>query len=238
MDHGTAADPICLDGEEDATDETSRKRSSVDVSVGNEKKDDGGQGVCAKRPRMEGETDSTQATAQNTPQVPIKLFATIQNEQIFHAAGDQSSPFRNCHTTLREMLGFGNVRDNVAIKWIVGCNYLVNFDYLMETIPELLSCPRTVFFYGHAETSPESWQRACIRADGTSTADFVRLVPSDPPRTSTNPLPYSVSSFLITSQCFPVPRLTRVLATYTIRCHMVFIIPRCSSLDSPTELSE
>ena len=214
MNHGTAADPICLDGEEEATDDMTRKRSSIDVSVDNEKKDDGGQGDFAKRPRMEGETDSTQSAAQNTPQVPIKLFATIQNEQVFNAAGDQSSPFRNCHTTLREMLGLDDMRHHLAMKWIVGCNYLVNFDYLIETIPEILSCPRTVFFYGHAETSPETWQRVCTQADGTSTADFVRLVPSDPPRTSTNPLPFSVGSFLITWRCFPILRLTRGCLLY------------------------
>jgi hypothetical protein len=202
---GSAAEPICLDDSpKEASDDTSRKRASVDFIAISEKRDEEGDSDCAKRPRTEGKTASVKATAQpHVPQVPIKLFATIQNEQFFNAVGDKTSPFRNCHATLREMLGVDDMRDHGAIKWIVGCNYLIDFDYLIETVPELLSCPRTVFFYGVAETSPETWRRACTEACGTSTTDFVQLVPSDPPGSRTNPLSCRVSVFHVLSQCFP-----------------------------------
>jgi hypothetical protein len=201
---GSAADPIFLDDSpEGVSDDTNRKRASADFITSNEKKIEKIQSDRAKRPRTEVKTASVQSTAPpHVPQVPIKLFATIQNEQIFNAVGGKSSPLRSCHANLREMLGVDDMRDHGAIKWIVSCNYLIDFDYLIETVPELLSCPLTVFFYGNAETSPENWRRACTQAGRSSTADFVQLVPSDPPMSRTNPLACRVSGFHVQSHYF------------------------------------
>jgi tyrosyl-DNA phosphodiesterase-1 len=90
------------------------------------------------------------------------------------------------------MLGYDCDDDSTArhIEWLVVANYMIDFDYLLDEIPELLSIPRVVVFYGIAETSEQPWKSACADA-----VDFVRLTPSDPAGPS-NPtgqrIPYGV----------------------------------------------
>jgi tyrosyl-DNA phosphodiesterase-1 len=95
------------------------------------------------------------------------------------------------------MLGYDNNDSNSAstaryIEWLVIGNYLIDFDYLLDEIPELVSIPNVVVFYGQAATSEQPWKSACADADSVN---FIRLNPSDPPGLS-NPtgkrIPYGV----------------------------------------------
>jgi tyrosyl-DNA phosphodiesterase-1 len=85
------------------------------------------------------------------------------------------------------MLGYDNDNNSAStarhIEWLVIGNYLIDFDYLLDEIPELLSIPNVVVFYGHADTSEQPWKSACADAiaNGAVNVNFVRLDPSDPP---------------------------------------------------------
>lgn len=119
---------------------------------------------------------------------PIKLFATNTDKQ-----KRSSCPLRQEHCmTLREMMGF-DPQPSSAINWIMLTSYLIDFDYLLDEIPELLSVPKVVIFYGHG--SPTStWKKACTRPDGTCSVEFRQLNPSDPPNSASNPLGSRVST--------------------------------------------
>ena len=131
---------------------------------------------------------------------PFCLVATTADE----ADGRPARLSRHCHT-LREMMGLdGGSGVNVSMKepppgpmrWAVICNYMIDFDFLLDYVPELLSLERALVFYGvdAGGSSPEPWRRAAdCDGDGGAGAgrtEFVRLVPSDPPRSRTNPLPF------------------------------------------------
>ena len=99
--------------------------------------------------------------------------------------------------TFREMLGFEDALLNSSgINWLIGCNYHVDWDYLMEVAPELISVPRVTFFFGDSQTSNASWRRACTLPNGGCSVEFVQLKPTELPRSSLNPLdvriPYGV----------------------------------------------
>jgi len=139
-----------------------------------------------------GQTGRRRSRAQ-ADQVPMKLLTTRLDEENHRACGEGSSSFRSTHATLRQLLGFDNATEPRQMRWVVACNYLVDFDYFMNLVPELMSCPLTIFFYGSAHSSPEPWKRACTQHDGTSTAHFVRLDPGEPPQSAANPLRYKIA---------------------------------------------
>lgn len=143
--------------------------------------------VAGRAERQRPRNRSSEIGQQLHQHVPIKLLATRMDEQNRRM---DSTSFRSTHVTFREMLGFDSVTQHRRARWLVACNYMIDFDFLMDTVPELLSCPLAVFFYNHAQSSPEPWRLACSQPDGSSTAHFVCLRPSDKPQSSTNPLRY------------------------------------------------
>ena len=148
-------------------------------------KDAGGQAARSSAGQADNATIKRQA--------PIKIYTTRLDEENGRAFKEDSVAYRSTHATLREMLGF-DATEHREIRWFVASNFQIDFDFMMQTVPELLSCPFSVFFYGRATSSPEPWRRACTQPDGKCTAHFVRLDPSAPPKSSTNPLPsFSVS---------------------------------------------
>ena len=88
-------------------------------------------------------------------------------------------------------LGMGDYGDDFTsmgpIDFMFISNYIVNFEFLLDEIPELLSLPRACIIYGAKEGSENAWRQASTSADGACTVDFVCRNPSDPPASAANP---------------------------------------------------
>jgi tyrosyl-DNA phosphodiesterase-1 len=120
---------------------------------------------------------------------PIKLFATHQDLHVRTLTSDPEHWSRSQCLTLREMLGYdGSLNGRATIDWMVVSNFLIDFEFLINEIPELLSLPRCVVFYGEPDTPPAPWLGAC-----PDRVDFRQLRPSDPPNSPTNPLRSTMS---------------------------------------------
>jgi tyrosyl-DNA phosphodiesterase-1 len=136
------------------------------------------------RPRKQQRTATSASSLEPPPSAaPMKLFCTLSDEAERRAHTDKNHWSRSQCWTLREMLGYdknsnddSNSSASTArhIEWLVISNFMINFEYLLDEIPELLSIPKVVVFYGTADTS-EPWKAACGDA-----VDFVQLNPSDP----------------------------------------------------------
>ena len=151
-----------------------------------------------KRPStdLDGESQERQPQRPKVPSkysdCPIKLFATKQDISL--RKKNKGEDKRKTHPawtqcwTLREMIGVektqGNERDD-SIDWLVISNYIVDFEFLLDELPELLSVPTTVVFYGSKDNSEEPWKAA---SSPTSEIDVCCLDPSKPPFTPSNPL--------------------------------------------------
>jgi Tyrosyl-DNA phosphodiesterase len=89
-------------------------------------------------------------------------------------------------------LGMGDYGDDStsmgSIDYIFITSYIVNFEFLLDEIPELLSLPRACVIYGAKEGSENAWRQASTSVDGTCSVDFICRNPSDPPKSVTNPL--------------------------------------------------
>lgn len=120
---------------------------------------------------------------------PIKLFATAQD-----ISARQTDPTQShlCHVmTLREMLGLdlspqGGNTIPTKMEWIVVSDYLIDFGYLLHELPELVSIPNKLFFFGSGDPGP--WSQIDEKGE------FRRLNPSDDPskpgKSTANPLKY------------------------------------------------
>ena len=139
------------------------------------------------------------------------MFATTQDLNV----REQNKGIRNDNTlhwsfsqceTLREVLGIDAPDAQCApssaaeadtptvggktIDWLIISNYMIDFHYLLDEVPELVSIPRVVVFYGCAETEPPPiWKQ-------NNAVDLRRLDPTEAPRTVVNPtsqrIPYGV----------------------------------------------
>jgi hypothetical protein len=160
-EHGMA-DPIA------ATDAENRKESVA-------KK----QHLSDTKQQRDTTCDSPSATGIS---MPIKIFSSDLPVPL----GPTDSPLiaKHCRS-LRELIGLEGPEVNQSgIQWIVLFNYLVDFEYLLDTIPELVSIPNFVVFYGHGEPGP--WKQL------NPEMHLQQLVPSDPPNPKTNPLGFKV----------------------------------------------
>jgi tyrosyl-DNA phosphodiesterase-1 len=122
--------------------------------------------------------------------LPFRLFAT--NLDLLRR---QSSPLiaKHCRT-LRELLGYDEGPDQLQspIDWLIIFNYMIDFNFLLETVPELVSIRKVICFFGTACGSMQAWQEACRQPDGTCSVEFHQLNPSDPPNSRTNPLSFKI----------------------------------------------
>ena len=138
--------------------------------------------TAAKRTRLDD------VSADNS--TPIKLFATLSD--VDDRAKHQFEPdhwSRSQCWTLREMLGLDSNRPQTSIDWLVLCNYMIDFDFLLDEVPELVSVPHVLCFYGIADTPWTAWRAA------SPSSVFVQVNPSDPPGPSnplTSRIPYGV----------------------------------------------
>jgi hypothetical protein len=102
--------------------------------------------------------------------------------------------------TLRQMIGFDNDdmtrRKKRKYQWLAIFNFLVDFSYLTKNLmPDLLQFHRIIVFYGtntdqEDEANMNRWRQLIVGTD--STVEFISLIPSDPPRSKTNPLPIKI----------------------------------------------
>jgi tyrosyl-DNA phosphodiesterase-1 len=119
---------------------------------------------------------------------PIKQFAS--DEDLQARVGQDSSHWSRSHCmTLREMLGFDN-NYNASIEWLVIGSFCIDFEFLFNLIPELVSIPQVVVFCPNFDSSPDPWKNVM------ESVNFIRLDPSTQPRSRTNPcnvkIPYGV----------------------------------------------
>jgi hypothetical protein len=127
--------------------------------------------------------------------IPFHLFDTKMSITSSQSATRHPSA-KKFFRTLRETIGFdtpsGSSSKDKKFQWLVACNYCFDINYfLQETLPEILSFKRVVVFYGEAgadngSDGKEYWEEL-LKGSG-NTVEFVRLIPSDPPRSATNPL--------------------------------------------------
>ena len=129
-----------------------------------------------KKPRIEEQQQSDDHT-----DVPIKIFTTELPRQT-------SSPLTAKHCrSLRQLIGLEGPEElKSTIGWMVIFNYIIDFDYLLDTIPELVSIPNVTVFYGSGSGSPHYWKQM------NPQIHLQQLVPSDPPNSATNPLGFKI----------------------------------------------
>lgn len=149
--------------------------------------------LTGKRPAVEGTSNDAapppkrsssavaaandDATSTKTRIAPIRLLRTADEK------GQSSSPASQFSMSLREVLGFDGNRPDASIDWLVISNYLIDPEFLLNEIPELVSVPCTVVFYGYEESSFMGWKNMV----GEEAIDLRCLRPSDPIG-PTNPL--------------------------------------------------
>jgi hypothetical protein len=145
-------------------------------------------------------------------------------EQLQSSSSTMNPSLLRAHTTtLRELLRLDD--EERTIRWLIISNYLVDFALLLDEIPELVSIPLIVCFYGSAmdDGALRLLQRACCTDTTPPTTRFhaIRLNPSDPPRSASNPLHQRVSKL----QLFSFPQHPAHSPHYFFRSLMAFTIP-------------
>ena len=138
---------------------------------------------------------SSSSSWREVDECPVKLFATDQDME----TGGSGHHLRHV-MSLREILGFHEAnwggcycpppsvpspaKSPVSMEFIVICNYMIDFDYLLEKVPELqFDCPRKVFFYQYGQGDKSIWRRVPNQQqqqqqdDTNSFAEFCELDP-------------------------------------------------------------
>lgn len=139
---GTRADPVCLLDSSDSESEAGGDRGHNSVK-----------GTAARRKRpaaaaaAAGQNNNNGSVADRF--VPFRMYTTANDHPPNNNASDRA-PFTS---TLREMIGLDSSpphrNDHLGpLRWMAIFNYLVDFDYLLDAIPELLSLDRVLVYYG------------------------------------------------------------------------------------------
>jgi tyrosyl-DNA phosphodiesterase-1 len=104
--------------------------------------------------------------------------------------------------TLRETIGFDGSTNERQFQWLVVANFLFDVHYFLEqTLPDVLAFKRVVVFYGEGvDAQGIAYWKGLLEGSG-NTVDFVRLIPSDPPRSRTNPLDVKIPCECCTLIC-------------------------------------
>ena len=86
--------------------------------------------------------------------------------------------------------GIGEYNDSSAgmgpIDFIFVSTYLLNFEFLLDEVPELLSLPRACVVYGAKEGTEDAWRQACTTLEGQCSVDFLCRDPSAPKKSANN----------------------------------------------------
>ncbi len=122
--------------------------------------------------------------------MPFYLYETTTAKCAFSNNDNAKQYFQ----TIRQMVGMdddnGQRRSGRQYQFLFVFNFLVDISYLMEALsPEIFTFHRVVIFYGNVgpDSAMDVWKR---RLSGSGkTVEFINLIPTDPPRTKTDPLP-------------------------------------------------
>ena len=164
---GTRADPICL-----LSSSSSDSSDSESVNIGDNNSVRGTAARRRKRPSA-----AAAAAGQNNKNngssgvadrfVPFRMYTTANDLHHPTSNSGRANPQRVPQrvpprapftSTLREMVGLDSGSHHRSahlgnMRWMAIFNYLVDFDYLVDAIPELLSLERVLVYYG-AATNP------------------------------------------------------------------------------------
>ena len=128
------------------------------------------------------------------PFIPFYLFETTSAKLL-----SSTSPTRKYFQSLRQAIGFDSRRNNRQIQFLILSNFLIDFRYLYEKIPDIIHIPRVLVFYGSffggenhvayiqlQELIMKNWKSSAEHLGNC--VEFRRLIPSDPPKSKSNPL--------------------------------------------------
>eukprot|EP00984_Skeletonema_dohrnii_P002483 scaffold862_cov76-Skeletonema_dohrnii-CCMP3373.AAC.1 len=151
---------------------------------------------AAARKRTASKNNS--ADNDDSPVIPFHLFETTTVKSPSALSQEKRKYFQ----TLREAIGLDV--PNRQIQWLIISNFLIDFRYVYEKLPDIVQIPRVVVFYGSyfagmdnihfqqvQQLIMKNWKDAAER--NGNTVEFIRLVPGDPPRSKTNPLPVKIT---------------------------------------------
>ena len=143
---GTRADPVCLldSSSESESESDATTKAAVDNSV---------RGTAARRKRPSAAAGQNNNNGSGADRfVPFRMYTTSNDHNPTDSgrADPRRAPFTS---TLREMVGLDSGphhRNNHLgnMRWMAIFNYLVDFDYLLDAIPELLGLERVLVYYG------------------------------------------------------------------------------------------
>jgi len=150
---------------------------------------------------MQQHKQQEQNNTNNNGFIPYHLYAHTSAKSL-----PANDPTKKYFQTLRQVIGFDGSSSSRNYQWLFIFNYLVDFQYLLsELTPELIQFRRVVVFYGSknpTEAYQQQWKQ--LLAGTGNTVEFIRLHPSDPPNTRTNPLPIKFSHGVHHTKCFLV----------------------------------
>ena len=136
--------------------------------------------------------------------IPLRLFNTKQSMGSAQYA-PRPQVIKKYFQTLRETIGFEGSSNDRKFQWLIVANYLFDVHYfLQQTLPDILAFKRVIVFYGEGVDSRgiTYWQE--LLSGSGNTVEFVRLVPSDPPKSKTNPLHFKIPceyTYLLFQHC-------------------------------------
>jgi hypothetical protein len=141
----------------------------------------------SKKPKIDSNSNAGTPHG-NTNFIPFHLYNTKQSMRSAQYAS-RPQAVKKYFRTLRETIGFDGCMSERKFHWLVACNFLFDVHYfLQQTLPDILAFKRVVVFYGEGVTAQGvAYWNDLLRGSG-NTVEFIRLIPSDPPRSKTNPL--------------------------------------------------
>lgn len=217
---GTRPDePISLLDDDDDDDGGNEKNPLVTKGDLKSPRDSFSESEKDKNARKKAKIDTQINTIDGcmlTPKNPIKIFTTDRDKvtrrrlrrQRTNISSNVTTPsedayqnhWSNFHCwTYREMLGFDRFSglrtetdptNGVGIDWIFITTYILNVDFLLNELPELVDIPIVVIVYQYKDESLSGRQERFIQNAKSKgfTVTFLCRDPRAVPQTSTNPL--------------------------------------------------
>jgi hypothetical protein len=139
----------------------------------------------------QGQTNSSVAMTLSQSDLRSRRLAALEGHVVgkpdeVHQSLPVSEPdsYLEYCLTLRQFMGVDeDSTDSVAkgpIEWIVIVNFIIDFDFLLDEVPELVSIPKVIFFFQVGD--PTQYRNYLPNAE------FYRIDPSQDPSSDMNPL--------------------------------------------------